>query len=507
MVPDVFMRLDAMPQTAGGKIDYKCLECEEVDWRTEYREPTNRVERIVCEAVASVLGKERVGADDDFFELGGDSLGAVELMLVIENKLGDGDIVPEYGDIYRYPTPALLTEKILSGGVPEAYPIKQLNYDGVGDYLISSDGATSERRSLGNVLLTGATGYLGNHILAELLRGGRCEKVFCLVRSKKNTSAKKRVTSALFYYAENDFSEPGKWEAVEGDISLEMIFAEPFGEKIDTVINCAANVAHFAYGDALVKANETGVKNLIAFAKKQGARFCQISTVSVGGLALSGQISQRMFTERNLYIGQQIFNEYVYTKYMAEYALLRAAAEDELDVQIMRVGNLQGRLSDGEFQMNMRSNAFTRKLSAYIDMGAVPQSVYASDVEFSPVDEVAAMIVALAETSAHGAFHVCPPVEMEFKRLFAVLSELGKTVEPVSDEAFGKLLGKFKVEGRCKESVEALSIEKQDGDYLYIPFSRERTVGILKKLGKSWKPVTDEYLKKYLTALAGMDMF
>ena len=196
MVPDVFMHLDMMPQTAGGKTDYKRLESEEVDWRTEYRGPTNRTERIVCEAIAIVLGKERVGVDDDFFELGGDSLGAVELMLAIENKLGDGDTVPAYGDIYRYPTPALLAEKIVCGSeAPEAYPIKQLNYDGV-SVLLSSDDATLEPRPLGKVLLTGATGYLGNHILAELLRSELCEKVFCLVRSKKKTSAKKRVISA-----------------------------------------------------------------------------------------------------------------------------------------------------------------------------------------------------------------------------------------------------------------------------------------------------------------------
>ena len=54
---------------------------------------------------------------------------------------------------------------------------------------------------------------------------------------------------------------------------------------------------------------------------------------------------------------------------MAVYELLRAAAEDGLKVKIMRIGNLQGRICDGEFQMNLHSNAFTRRFSSYIKMG------------------------------------------------------------------------------------------------------------------------------------------
>ena len=502
MVPDVFVRLPALPQTAGGKTDYKKLESENVDFRGSYRAPESELEKRICGAFEEVLGVTDVGADDDFFELGGDSLGAMELMLALERIRKEN--APGYSDIYRCPTPAKLAEFMEGGSTEEQYPIHDLHYEGIGEYLKAHAPLGGK---LGNVLLTGGTGFLGNHILAELLRSGCAEHIYCLARSKKTMTAAKRIRSTLFYYAEDDFTEENKWTAVEGDISNPALFAEPFEEKIDLIINCAANVAHFAYGDALSRVNEGGVQNLIAYALKTGARLLQISTVSVGGMAKKEALSQMLFTEEDLFVGQHIFNEYIYTKFKAEYALLRAAADKGLKVQIMRVGNLQGRLSDGEFQMNLRSNGFTRRLSAYLDIGAVPQSLYDSTVEFSPVDEVAKMVVALCKSGEGGAFHVCPPAETAFSRLFDILKGMDRPVGIVSDEAFAKKIEELKTSGEKSGSVEMLSIERGNADFDYIPFSRAYTLERLKALGYAWREITDDYLEKYLTALGGMDMF
>ncbi len=502
MVPDVFVKLPALPQTAGGKTDYKKLEAESVELRGSYRAPESELEKRICGAFEEVLGVTDVGADDDFFELGGDSLGAMELMLALERIRKEN--APSYSDIYRCPTPAKLAELMEGGSEEEQYPIHDLNFEGIGEYLKAH---APLKGKLGNVLLTGGTGFLGNHILAELLRSGSAEHIYCLARTKKKMTAEKRIRGALFYYAEDDFTEENKWTAVEGDISNPALFAEPFEEKIDLIINCAANVAHFAYGDALSRVNEGGVQNLIAYALKTGARLLQISTVSVGGMAKKSALSQMLFTEEDLYVGQHIFNEYIYTKFKAEYALLRAAADKGLKVQIMRVGNLQGRLSDGEFQMNLRSNGFTRRLSAYLDIGAVPQSLYESTVEFSPVDEVAKMVVALAKSGEGGAFHVCPPAETAFARLFDILKKMDRPVEIVPDEAFEKRIEALKQSGEKSGSVEMLSIERGNADFDYIPFSRAYTLEKLHALGCSWREITDEYLEKYLTALGDMDMF
>ncbi|AYF77084.1 amino acid adenylation domain-containing protein [Nocardia yunnanensis] len=78
MVPSAVVRLAAMPLNASGKLDRKALPAPEFQ-AAEYREPATAAERTVAEVFAAVLKLERVGADDDFFELGGNSLNATQV--------------------------------------------------------------------------------------------------------------------------------------------------------------------------------------------------------------------------------------------------------------------------------------------------------------------------------------------------------------------------------------------------------------------------------------------
>jgi len=538
MVPDILKELEVMPQTPGGKADLKALLEVPVEYVRCYRAPENDVERAVCSAFAQVLGVERAGVDDNFFELGGDSLSAVELIVALEKELAGEAEGLDYESLFRYPTPALLAEKI-SGKAEEAspYPIEKLDYTGIEEHLRAyrlaetdpgaeekpaagesvdlrrsavGEGTGSGRKNrLGNVLITGATGYLGIHILIELLQSpDACGKVYCLARPKGKLSALKRMKNALFYYAETDFEESfgEKWEVVEGDITEPALFREPFDGQIDTIINSAANVAHYAYGDALEQVNRNGVRNLIEYAAARKALVCQISTISVGGVCENADGWE--FSEDDFYIGQKIFNQYIYTKYMAEYELLRAAADRGLSVKLMRVGNLQGRSRDGEFQMNLKSNGFTRRLSSYIKMGAVPESVYQTSVNFSPVDETAHMITVLAGTDRrYKAFHVYPPQEVAFSRLFQALEQQGHEIEVVPDEEFAARIRTLKQTEEGRALVEGLLTDSPGGRYQDIPIAQKVTNRLLEEAGEKWMPVTDAYLNQYLSALEGMNMF
>ncbi len=512
MVPELLTELKEMPQTPGGKTDLKALGKIPVEYVREYTPPMNDMEKIVCNAFSSVLDMEQVGTQDNFFELGGDSLSAVELIAILEKELEGTGVELDYESLFRYPTPGLLAENI-NGNVEEhiSYPIDGLEYGGIDEYLAGSvPGRLPQRQNgLGNVLITGATGYLGAHILIELLQNPTmCEKVYCLVRPKGRLTAQKRMRNTLFYYAESDFAESmgKKWEVIEGDITESGIFREEFTEKIDTIINSAANVAHYAQGDRLEQVNTKGVKNLIAYGLSQKALICQISTISVGGLSDS-ENGVKEFSEENFYIGQRIDNQYIYSKYMAEYELLRAAVDKGLGVKIMRVGNLQGRSRDGEFQMNLKSNAFTRKLFSYMKMGAVPKTVYDASVNFSPVDETAHMILALTKTDAnYSVFHVYPPEEVAFGSLFRIMEQQGHKIEVVSEEEFGTRFQELKQTKEGRSLVEGLLTDNLGGTSRENPVVQKMTNQLLDQLGEAWLPMTEEYLAKYLSALEGLNM-
>ena len=82
MIPSAFIVLDALPVTANGKIDRRALPAPDLDAQIarRYVAPRNATEETLCQIFAQALGLERLGVEDDFFLLGGNSLSAMQLM-------------------------------------------------------------------------------------------------------------------------------------------------------------------------------------------------------------------------------------------------------------------------------------------------------------------------------------------------------------------------------------------------------------------------------------------
>ncbi|WP_156656154.1 phosphopantetheine-binding protein, partial [Mycobacterium sp. 852002-51971_SCH5477799-a] len=80
MVPAAVVVLEALPRTASGKLDARALPAPDYADGDRYRAPGDAVEEILAGIYAEVLGLERVGVDDSFFELGGDSILSMQVV-------------------------------------------------------------------------------------------------------------------------------------------------------------------------------------------------------------------------------------------------------------------------------------------------------------------------------------------------------------------------------------------------------------------------------------------
>jgi thioester reductase-like protein len=295
--------------------------------------------------------------------------------------------------------------------------------------------------------------------------------------------------------------------ALDGDISNPKIFAEPFDGRIDTVINCAADVSHFAFDDKLDRVNTGGVRNLTQLCAEHCAALVQVSTISIGGVYESGEPPLTL-TERELFIGQEIKNQYILSKFMAEYEALTAAVRHGIAVKLMRVGNLQGRISDGEFQLNRQKNAFTRQIASYVKIGTVPESTYRSSVNFSPVDDVARMIVALSTLpEAYRVFHVYPPSEVPYAQIFRCLEALGHPIEVVPDDVFEQRVKVLSETEEGREMLEGLFVERPDLRYRWTAVDDRATQALLDRLGLAWNEISDKYLTRCFRGLEEFGTF
>lgn len=105
MVPSYFIKLDHIPQNANGKVDKKSLQPPTFeDFRTPYVAPTNELEEKLCKAFEEVLEMDKIGIHDDFYKLGGDSLGS---MMVVANCGIEGLTA---NDMFRGRTPERIAE-------------------------------------------------------------------------------------------------------------------------------------------------------------------------------------------------------------------------------------------------------------------------------------------------------------------------------------------------------------------------------------------------------------
>src|SRR6201999_3925277 len=127
--PAAVVVLDTLPLTPNGKLDTRALPAPEYT-AGEYRAPASAIEEILAGIYAQILGLDRVGVDESFFDLGGDSLATMRLVAAINTSL---DASLAVRTIFDAPTVSQLAprigadhgrhEPLLRGERPEAIPL------------------------------------------------------------------------------------------------------------------------------------------------------------------------------------------------------------------------------------------------------------------------------------------------------------------------------------------------------------------------------------------------
>lgn len=508
MLPHIFTHIDEMPLTSSGKINRKALpevELENISNDTEYIAPTTNTERLLCSIVSETLSVEKIGIEDDFFELGGDSLKAIEYV----SKAHAQGVYFALQDVFDYPTVKLLCEFITAKDKQHNTYNKD-DFNEIHKMLESNldDEFVPQKSDMGDVLVTGSTGFLGIHIVSEFLESEN-GKVYCLVRGKDTDDATNRFKKLLNYYFEGKYVDliGNRIVVLCGDVEKENLGLNIIPD-VSMVINTAASVKHYGSYKYFYDINVGGAINSMNVAKAVDARFIQVSTLSVSGNSMVDIFDAirseeyKTFSENDLYIEQQLDNVYIRSKFEAEYAILKEMLNG-LKANIIRVGNLTNRASDFKFQPNYQSNAFLSRVKAVLEMGMFPDYLIDLYAEFSPIDDTAKAVIKIAQhfNDRKTVFHVNSQKVVYFDKFIEYMGKLGINLDVLCGKEFADRLAELEHDDSTRYIYEALINDMdENGNLVYdsnIHIENEHTLKYLDKIGFDWSEIGLDYLKGY----------
>lgn len=527
MVPAAIMQLDQIPLTANGKVDKRALPQPERTRSRKGAEPANEAERTFCDIFAQVLGLEKVYADDDFFSIGGSSISAAQVVV----KCDDAGYNIVFKNLFENSTPKQLAAYAAGGKsedicAPSGAEKEKNDYSCL-QYNIADNLPRISYQGVGDVLLTGVTGFLGAHVYRALI-DHTDGQVICVVRSKAGLPAEARFRMMMVYYFEDWYTEACEQRTVVVDAELTDL---NLGEKLehlhfDTIINTAANVKHFDLLDHLRRDNYETVERLIDVAERHDARLVQCSSLSVAGESVNGSIPiDYRFRETDLNIGQSLENKYIYTKYLAEQAVVDAVSRGRIRGKIVRLGNLAARDSDGEFQVNPSNSGLFKFIQGYIKLGCYPVDSMDVPIEFSPIDRTAEALVLLSGTpDEFTVFQAKNCHVIHYGHLIYALRKRGFHIDIVETEEFQARYRKALAEesdisaftgfiaylNRKDESVTDALSYSDNGDLAQAPQYDTRikiasdpafTTKALYRLGFAWPITGREYLENLIQCL------
>jgi amino acid adenylation domain-containing protein/thioester reductase-like protein len=523
-VPAVLIEVTAIPRRPGGAPDEAVLPSPPAagapDPPAGSGAPLAPAQAGMAHLWSWMLEVPVTGLDDDFFALGGDSLKAAEMMAQARKVFG-----VSAGDM-RGLTRRLLRDPSLRGFTAAVQEARAGRLE-TGAAGVRTDfareaaldlpartgaGAAPRWRQPRSVLLTGATGFLGVHLLRELLTDPGV-RVHCLVRAASTGQARDRLVSTARRYGAGPLDlnrvVPLAGDLTQPELGLSPVVFAELARTVDVIHHAGARVNFIYPYEDLRAANVAGTRELIRLAGlSRGIPLHYISSIAV--LAGLGAAGVRAVTEDTpLDHADQLGLGYIETKYVAEQ-MLRGAARAGLPVTIYRPLDVAGDHRTGAWNTATEVCALIRFIT---DSGLAPDIDLPLD--FVPVDLCAAAVrhIATHETSAGRTYHLASPRPASLSTLVDRMRRHGFPVEAIPYHAWVDELLRQAVQDpghpmapfvplfvdRCGPA--GLTVAEMHLEHVFPAYTRTHTEQALDGSGIEFPPVDAALLDLHLSRL------
>ncbi|HEY0512829.1 MAG TPA: amino acid adenylation domain-containing protein [Thermoanaerobaculia bacterium] len=430
MIPSAFVPCADFPRTLSGKVDRPGLIA---DWERAGRAapgeaadaPRTPLERALVRLVEELLQVLRVGISDHLLDLGFHSLLLARLQARLRETVGAE--VP-LADLVRNPSVEALARFLEAGGRGAEIGPEALAAEAALEPEIRP-GPSAVPAEPETIFLTGATGFLGAHLLAELL-AGTSARALCLVRGADGGRALRHGLERYGLWREE--LEP-RIVPLPGDLSRPRLglSASAFAElaaTADAVYHCGAQVNYAYPYEALRAANVEGTREILRLTVQGRPKTLHhVSTLAV--LEREGERPAVPMAEEPLDGNAAgIAGGYRQSKWVAE-RLVQAAIGRGVPAAIYRPGWITGGSRTGAFNPE---DFLSRLVIGSLQAGLAPE-LGPVEVCPTPVDWVAAAIARLSRRpeSAGGAFHLINPHPVAVDEIVEGARDLGYSLRSV----------------------------------------------------------------------------
>jgi len=415
MIPAQVSFINKIPLTENAKIDYKKLQNTIVSTPDEIvAKPSNETEKWLHKTWCSILNIRNINIHKNIFAYGADSISVMMFVAALEKK--GFHIEPQH--IYNNPDIYNLSRFIYKSDKTKHLLLNKNQHQKE----FEIDYNTS--RTVNGVLLTGATGFLGIHLLKDLVESSI--KVICPVREKNGIAARERLKQTWYYYHQSKLPSAVRVISYHDNEPSSLTEAvDDYTAKFTDIIHAAALVRQWGEYKEFEQSNVLLTKEITNYCMKYNKHLHLISTISVADF-------DNKHKETN--------NPYIQTKHISEN-IFNAALANGMKGNIYRTGNLTGRYSDGLFQKNIEENFTYLILKAVVILSKLPEKFINHTFEMTPVDFCSKAIIDLLPCLNNGAVYVIShKTETNKQAFFEALKEKGYNIKTVTNEEFKKHL-------------------------------------------------------------------